>query len=103
MTGSYVEMGECKNTEEIEKVTTGMMKHKEMKEIDTEFKKTIDHTTRALYSLIPFPSLACPFFSPSQYLIVPYSRNPSAFLRHFLQPELHGLAIGIQTGESPSS
>jgi hypothetical protein len=29
----------------MEKVTTTMMKNKEMKDIDTEFHKIIDHTT----------------------------------------------------------
>ncbi|MCJ7423097.1 hypothetical protein MUP01_02365 [Candidatus Bathyarchaeota archaeon] len=43
--GSYVEMWEFKSKEEMEKVNTGLMKHKEMKEIDTEFRKMIDHTT----------------------------------------------------------
>jgi hypothetical protein len=43
--GSYVEMWEFKNTEEMDKVTATMMKNKEMKDIDMEFKKIIDHTT----------------------------------------------------------
>ncbi len=43
--GSYVEMWEFKSKEEMEKVNTGLMKHKEMKEIDTEFQKMVDHTT----------------------------------------------------------
>jgi hypothetical protein len=43
--GSYVEMWEFRSKEEMEKVITGLMKHKEMKEIDTEFNKIIDHTT----------------------------------------------------------
>ena len=43
--GSYVEMWEFKSKEEMEKVTTGLMKHKEMKEIEPEFYKMIDHTT----------------------------------------------------------
>ena len=43
--GSYVEMWEFKSKEEMEKVITGLMKHKEMKEIDTEFHKMVDHTT----------------------------------------------------------
>jgi hypothetical protein len=45
--GSYVEMWEFKSIEEMEKVTTTMMKNKEMKDIDTEFHKIIDHTTFA--------------------------------------------------------
>jgi hypothetical protein len=43
--GSYVEMWEFKSEEEQEKFITGLMKHKEMKEIDTEANKMIDHTT----------------------------------------------------------
>ena len=43
--GSYVEMWEFKSKEEMEKVTTRLMKHKEMKEIETEVQKMIDHTT----------------------------------------------------------
>ena len=43
--GSYVEMWEFKDKEEMEKVNAGLMKHKEMKEIDTEFHKMVDHTT----------------------------------------------------------
>jgi hypothetical protein len=43
--GSYVEMWEFKSTQEMEKVTATMMRHKEMKDIDTEFHKIIDHTT----------------------------------------------------------
>jgi len=43
--GSYVEMWEFKSIEEMEKVNARMMKHKEMKEIHTEFHKMIDHTT----------------------------------------------------------
>jgi hypothetical protein len=43
--GSYVEMWEFKSIEEMEKVTATMMKNKEMKDIDTEFHKIIDHTT----------------------------------------------------------
>ena len=43
--GSYVEMWEFKSKEEMEKVITGLMKHKGMKEIDTEFHKMVDHTT----------------------------------------------------------
>ena len=31
--------------EEMEKVITGLMKNKEMKEIDTEFHKMVDRTT----------------------------------------------------------
>jgi hypothetical protein len=43
--GSYVEMWEYRSIEEMEKANATMMKHKEMKEIDAEFKKMIDHTT----------------------------------------------------------
>jgi hypothetical protein len=47
--GSYVEMWEFKSKEEMEKFNATMMKtmmkHKEMKEIDTEFQKMVDHTT----------------------------------------------------------
>jgi len=43
--GSYVEMWEFKSKEEMEKFTARIMKNKEMKEIDTEFNKMIDHTT----------------------------------------------------------
>jgi DNA polymerase sigma len=43
--GSYVEMWEFRSKEEMEKVITGLMKRKEMKEIDTEFQKMVDHTT----------------------------------------------------------
>ena len=47
--GSYVEMWDFKSKEEMEKFNTRMMeqmtKHKEMKEIDTEFQKMVDHTT----------------------------------------------------------
>jgi hypothetical protein len=43
--GSYVEMWEFKSIQEMEKVTATMMKNKEMKDIDTEFHKIIDHTT----------------------------------------------------------
>ena len=43
--GSYVEMWEFKSKEEMEKFITGYMKHKEAKEIDTEFQKMVDHTT----------------------------------------------------------
>jgi hypothetical protein len=43
--GSYVEMWEFTSKEEMEKVIAGLMKHKEMKEIDTEFHKMVDHTT----------------------------------------------------------
>jgi hypothetical protein len=43
--GSYVEMWEFKSKEEMEKVIAGLMKHKEMKDIDTEFHKMVDHTT----------------------------------------------------------
>jgi hypothetical protein len=43
--GSHVEMWEYRSMEEMERVNATVMKHKEMKEIDTEFKKMIDHTT----------------------------------------------------------
>jgi len=43
--GSYVEMWEFKSEEEQEKVITGLMKHKEMKETEPEFYKMIDQTT----------------------------------------------------------
>ena len=43
--GSYVEIWEFKSKEEMEKFNTGIMKHKEMKEIDKEFQKMVDHTT----------------------------------------------------------
>ena len=43
--GSYVEMWEFKSMEEMDKVTATMMKNKEMKDIDTEFHKIMDHTT----------------------------------------------------------
>ena len=43
--GSYVEMWEFKSMEELDNVTASMMKNKEMKDIDTEFHKIIDHTT----------------------------------------------------------
>ena len=43
--GTYVEMWEFKSIQEMEKVTATMMKNKEMKDIDTEFHKIIDHTT----------------------------------------------------------
>ena len=47
--GSYVEIWEFKGKEEMEKfnatMVKTMMKHKEMKEIDTEFQKMVDHTT----------------------------------------------------------
>jgi hypothetical protein len=47
--GSYVEMWEFKNKDEMEKFNATMMKtmmnHKQMKEIDTEFQKMVDHTT----------------------------------------------------------
>jgi hypothetical protein len=43
--GSYVEMWEFKSKEEMEKFNTRMMKNKEMKKIDTEFQKMVDHTT----------------------------------------------------------
>ncbi len=43
--GSYVEMWEFKSKEEMEKFNARMIKHKEMKKIDTEFQKMVDHTT----------------------------------------------------------
>ena len=47
--GSYVEMWEFKSKEEMEKFNARMtkivMKDKEMKKIDTEFQKMVDHTT----------------------------------------------------------
>ncbi len=43
--GSYVEMWEFRNMEEMDRVTATMMKDKEMKDIDTEFHTIIDHTT----------------------------------------------------------
>ena len=43
--GTYVEMWEFKSKEEMEKFNATMMKNKEMKEIDTEFHKMVDHTT----------------------------------------------------------
>ena len=43
--GTYVEMWEFKSKEEMEKFNARMMKNKEMKEIDTEFQKMVDHTT----------------------------------------------------------
>jgi len=43
--GSYVEMWEFKSKEEMEKFNARMMKNKEMKKIDTEFQKMVDHTT----------------------------------------------------------
>ena len=45
--GSYVEMWEFKSMGEMDKVTATMMENKEMKDIDTEFHKIIDHTTFA--------------------------------------------------------
>lgn len=39
LAGSYVEMWEFKNTEEMEKVTTRKMKHGEMKELTQNSKK----------------------------------------------------------------
>jgi hypothetical protein len=45
LVGSYVEMWEFKSREEMQKVVTGLMRNKEMKEIDTEFHKMVDHTT----------------------------------------------------------
>jgi hypothetical protein len=43
--GSYVEMWEFRSMDELEKVTATMMKNEEMKDIDKEFHKIIDHTT----------------------------------------------------------
>jgi len=43
--GSYVEMWEFRSKEEQEKFLMGYMKHKELKEIDTEFQEMIDHST----------------------------------------------------------
>jgi len=43
--GAFVEMWEFKSKQEMEKFNAAMMKHKEMKEIDTEFQKMVDHTT----------------------------------------------------------
>lgn len=43
--GSYVEMWEFKGEEELKKFMAGYAKHKEMKEIDTEFHKMVDHNT----------------------------------------------------------
>jgi hypothetical protein len=43
--GSYVEIWEFKSKEEMEKVNAGLMKYKEMKEIDIQFQKMVDHTT----------------------------------------------------------
>ena len=47
--GSYVEIWEFKGKEEMEKFNArmmkDMMKNKEMKKIDTEFQKMVDHTT----------------------------------------------------------
>jgi hypothetical protein len=43
--GSYVEMWEYGSREEMEKANATMMKHKEMKYIDAEFHKMVDHTT----------------------------------------------------------
>jgi hypothetical protein len=45
VTGSYVEMWEFKNMEEMDKVNARMMKYEEMKKIDTGFHKIVDHTT----------------------------------------------------------
>ncbi len=49
VTGSYVEMWEFKSKEDMEKFNARMMeqmmKNKEMKKIDTEFQKMVDHTT----------------------------------------------------------
>jgi hypothetical protein len=38
-------MWEFKSKEEMEKFNATMMKHKEMKEVDTKFQKMVDHTT----------------------------------------------------------
>jgi len=47
--GSYVELWEFKSKEDMDKFNARMMKdtmkHKEMKKIDTEFQKMVDHTT----------------------------------------------------------
>ena len=43
--GSYVEMWEFKSKEDMEKFNARMMKNKEMKKIDTEFQKMVDHAT----------------------------------------------------------
>jgi hypothetical protein len=47
--GSYVEMWEFKSKEDMEKFNArmmkDMMKNKEMKKIDAEFQKMVDHTT----------------------------------------------------------
>ena len=43
--GAFVEMWEFKSKQEMEKFNAAMMKHKEMKEIDTEFQKMVDHAT----------------------------------------------------------
>jgi len=47
--GSYVEMWEFKSKEDMDKFNAEMMKNvtknKEMKKIDTEFQKMVDHTT----------------------------------------------------------
>jgi hypothetical protein len=47
--GSYVEMWEFKSKEDMDKFNAemmkDMMKNKEMKKIDTEFQKMVDHTT----------------------------------------------------------
>jgi hypothetical protein len=47
--GSYVEMWEFKSKEDMEKFNTrmmrDMMRNKEMKKIDAEFQKMVDHTT----------------------------------------------------------
>jgi hypothetical protein len=43
--GSYVEMWEFKSREEMEKFNARMMRHKEMKAINAEFQKMVDHAT----------------------------------------------------------
>lgn len=43
--GSYVEMWEFKSKEDMEKFNATMMKRREMKEIDAEFQKMVDHAT----------------------------------------------------------
>jgi hypothetical protein len=43
--GTYVEMWEFKSQEDMDKFLAGYMKHKEMRELDAEFQKIVDHTT----------------------------------------------------------
>lgn len=43
--GTYVEIWEFKSKEDMDKFNEGVMKFKEMQEIDKEFQKMIDHTT----------------------------------------------------------